>query len=139
MPYKDPAKRKEASREWRLANLEKFKQRQKEWKRANPEYFKQRSKEWKEANPEKAKQHRRKQTLKRHGWTPEMLVQTLREQGGRCAICRLPMNPPCADHKHVTPPEPRALLCINCNTMIGQAQENPETCRAAADYLEAWS
>jgi len=72
------------------------------------------------------------------GWNPEMIAQTTVEQGNRCAICRLPKKL-CTDHKHVRPPQPRALLCSSCNSLIGFAKDSPEVCRAAADYLEAWS
>ena len=136
MPHTDPAKHRESSRRWRLANPEKEKQRIKKWRLANPENIKK----WRLANPEKIKQSQRRRELKRYGWTPERVAQARIEQGDKCAICRETFTTtPCADHKHVTPPEPRALLCINCNTMIGQAQENPKILRAAADFLEAWS
>ena len=74
-----------------------------------------------------------------NGWTVGMFETTLAEQGNRCAICRLPFDRACADHKHVTPPEPRGILCNGCNTAIGLLKESPETCRAAAEYLEAWA
>jgi Recombination endonuclease VII len=73
------------------------------------------------------------------GWTIGMFEVTLAEQGNRCAICRLPFDRPCADHKHSDPPEPRGILCNGCNTAIGLLKENPEVCRAAAEYLEAWT
>ena len=115
MPYKDPAKRSEASRKRFLAYQRRY------------------------STTPVGKANRRRWKLKRHGWTLEMLVQTMREQGERCAICRLPMNPPNADHRHVTPPEPRGVLCNGCNFGIGFLKESPDLCRAAADYLEAWS
>lgn len=74
-----------------------------------------------------------------NGWTHGMYETTLKEQGNLCAICRLPFDRPCADHKHTTPPEPRGILCNGCNTAIGLLKESPEICRAAADYLEAWA
>ena len=74
-----------------------------------------------------------------NGWTVGMFETTMSEQGNRCAICRLPFDRTCADHKHVQPPEPRGVLCNGCNTAIGLLKENPETCRAAAEYLEAWA
>ena len=85
----------------------------------------------------------RSRNLKELGWTLEMAETTDREQGGRCAICRkIPFGRSdkrlCADHKHTTPPEPRALLCTNCNTAIGLLMDNPELCEAAAEYLRAW-
>jgi hypothetical protein len=77
-----------------------------------------------------------------------MVDTTSVEQGGRCAICReVPHIPKgsqghpglCIDHAHKKPPQPRGLLCPNCNAGIGFFQDNPETCRAAAEYLEAWA
>ena len=79
-------------------------------------------------------------SLKLSGWTPAMVEVTLVEQGNACAICRKTFTAtPHTDHKHGVPPEPRALLCGNCNRGIGIFLESPETLRAAADYVEAWA
>lgn len=83
-------------------------------------------------------------SLKSLGWTLEMFEETLVEQHNKCAICSKELNldkkqnssRACADHEHVKPPKPRGILCTNCNAMIGQAQENPQILRAAADYIE---
>ena len=108
----------------------------------------ERDKVWIDAKTDLPVSKCRKQTLKESGWTQKMVDTTSVEQGGRCAICRkFPHIPKgsqghpglCIDHKHEKPPQPRALLCSNCNAMIGFAKENPETCRAAAEYLEAWA
>ncbi len=75
------------------------------------------------------------------GWTVEMWEQTLLEQGNVCASCREPFteyDKPCADHAHTNPPEPRGILHSSCNKAIGFLQENPEKCRAAAEYLDVW-
>jgi Recombination endonuclease VII len=84
----------------------------------------------------------RRSSLKRIGWTPEMLAQTIVEQGNVCASCREPFtkkDPPHADHKHVEPSEPRGVLHASCNRAIGILKENPARIRAAADYVESWS
>jgi len=108
----------------------------------------ERAKAWRQANQETSLSYRRVADLKEKGWTPKMVKTTSYEQGGRCAICRQtpkPMGPKggsgglVPDHKHVVPPEPRSLLCGHCNSLIGFARENPEICRAAAEYLETWS
>lgn len=63
-------------------------------------------------------------------------------QGNKCAICgklqddnsrRLAL-----DHDHTTD-EIRGLLCSNCNSALGMAEDNPSVLRAAADYLEKYS
>jgi hypothetical protein len=90
----------------------------------------------------------KKKSLKKLGWTPEMVEQTATEQGGHCMICRQTPRPKnhkggvgglCADHAHTEPPQPRALLCHACNTGLGMFKDNPELLRAAAEYLEAWA
>ena len=81
------------------------------------------------------------------GWTVELFDTTKEAQNNRCAICRKILNMDkkqngaraCADHKHSIPPQPRGILCTNCNAMIGQAQENPQILREAANYLEKFS
>ena len=113
----------------------------------NPEDFR----EWKKRNPEtreaRAAQNRRSY-LRNAGWTLETFTAASVSQAGLCAICGLttdPKNPLVGhgglmpDHRHVVPPAPRALLCSRCNTAIGLLRENPEICRAAAEYLETWS
>jgi len=87
---------------------------------------------------------RRDAFLAEKGWTQEMYETTFAEQGGRCAICRLPQKDwrykvLCADHEHTDPPKPRALLCQRCNTGLGMFFDNAEKLRAAAEYLETWS
>jgi hypothetical protein len=91
---------------------------------------------------------KRKVRLARHGWTPEMYAASFIEQGGRCMLCRKTQparktgngrtDVLCADHNHTTG-EPRALLCDTCNTALGLLKDSPALCRAAAEYLEAWS
>lgn len=85
--------------------------------------------------------YQRVHNLRRLGWTVEMWKQTLLEQGNVCAACRGPFtktDKPCADHAHTDPPEPRGILHSSCNKAIGMLRENPEKCRAAAEYLESW-
>lgn len=83
---------------------------------------------------------RRINNLKPTGWTPERMDAALVTQGNRCAICEevFTATPHC-DHKHVLPPEPRALLCGNCNRALGLLKDNPERCESAAKYLRSWS
>lgn len=61
-------------------------------------------------------------------------------QSGRCALCRRPEQVRgrrlAVDHDHKTGLA-RKLLCFKCNRLIGLANENPTTLRAAAEYVEA--
>jgi hypothetical protein len=128
MPYADPEKRKECHR----------KSKKKRYANGLEKAYKLK---WRQEHPEEHKIQQRRKHLRGQGWTPGMVEQTLVEQGGRCAICRkAPAGKAIlhADHNHATG-EPRALLCGNCNHAIGMLKESPETCRAAAEYLEAWA
>ncbi len=75
---------------------------------------------------------------RRFGITPEAYVQLLISQGGVCAICKKLCSSGrllAVDHCHKTG-EVRGLLCGVCNRMLGNAQDEASTLRAAADYLE---
>lgn len=64
-------------------------------------------------------------------------------QDNKCAICGNPetemrkgvVKALAVDHDHVTGAI-RGLLCVRCNTGIGKLRDDPETLRAAADYIE---
>jgi len=103
----------------------------------NKDYQKTRHKR----NPELKK----RASLKGLGWTLELFHSIKDEQDNRCAICRKALNMDkkqngaraCADHEHSIPPKPRGVICTNCNAGIGQFQDNPIICEAAAVYLKA--
>lgn len=81
---------------------------------------------------------RYKRVLKKYGLTELQVQQKLKDQDGKCAICQLPLQKPQIDHNHQTG-KVRSLLCVQCNTMIGLAQESVSVLRAAVRYLEAHS
>jgi hypothetical protein len=56
------------------------------------------------------------------------------EQGGRCKICKRPMDKPAIDHDHRTGTI-RGLLCGACNRGLGHFQDDPGLCERAALYL----
>lgn len=68
------------------------------------------------------------------------------KQGGLCAICGRPerrvlngkVKRLSIDHDHKTDTV-RALLCGDCNTVLGLTDDNPERLEAAAAYLRQWS
>jgi hypothetical protein len=61
----------------------------------------------------------------------------LSEQGGVCAICRLPCTKElCVDHCHKTG-KVRGLLCSGCNTSLGHMKDDPRLLLRAAKYLLA--
>lgn len=68
-------------------------------------------------------------------------------QGGACAICRRVQSRRLSvDHDHACCPGAkscgecvRALLCTNCNSMIGLADDNVDRLDEAIAYLRRWS
>jgi hypothetical protein len=80
--------------------------------------------------------------LRNHGITREQADAMAEAQGGVCKVCGCPPTGKghCSrlhlDHDHATG-EHRSMLCVGCNTALGLMKDNPETLRAAADYLEA--
>ena len=94
-------------------------------------------------SPSRDPEYRRNQNLKRnYGITTEDYERMLEEQGGRCAICKTDQpggrlnkyfN---VDHCHSTG-KVRGLLCMACNTMLGQADDDITTLSNAITYLES--
>ena len=91
---------------------------------------------WQVNNPEQFKRNNLRSNLRRlYGLTLEAYTEMAKEQGGMCAIChKLPNRALDVDHNHETG-KVRQLLCSNCNTLIGLADENVETLQAVIDYL----
>lgn len=76
---------------------------------------------------------------RRYGITAEEADALIEEQGGLCAICqRVPnqkyKNPWHIDHNHETG-KVRGMLCHQCNTALGNFNDDPETLERALDYL----
>lgn len=92
------------------------------------------SRAYREAHPE----HMFNWSLKRnYGLTAKEYGEIVARQNNRCAICK--KSPPpgkrlFVDHNHQTGVV-RGLLCVNCNFLIGHAQESPEVLTLAAKYL----
>jgi hypothetical protein len=99
---------------------------------------------WARNNPEQHRLLKRKNTLKKRGFTPEEYDRLWTEQGGKCA------NPACdftapmvvpdyrqglqADHDHKTE-RPRGLLCPSCNRAAGCINDDLERLAGLIEYL----
>ena len=102
-----------------------------------------RVREWGKRHP-----GRKKDTVlrKKYGITLAEYKQMLREQGGKCAICRRyerKIDPRtkkammlAVDHPHDDSGTVRGLLCSECNRAIGLFRDNPDWLRRAAEYVE---
>lgn len=71
-------------------------------------------------------------------WWDRVLV----EQAGRCPVCERALNPhakhndtACIDHCHTTG-RARAILCANCNAVLGLIREAAATADRLRDYIE---
>ena len=76
----------------------------------------------------------------KYGVTGDAYRVMLTKQNGRCDICKLPMGGKSkaihVDHDHISQVV-RGLLCVNCNTGLGQFYDNPLFLIQAALYLWA--
>lgn len=145
--YVGPKSTPEYQREYRKRNLEKSRAREAA-RRRTPKHRKY-MRDW--ARKNRAKRsigERRKLLSKRYGMTPEQYDQMVVQQGNRCAICGGPPNAPgnkkakvarlAVDHCHATG-KVRALLCCNCNAILGHAKDGVDVLRSAIAYLERFN
>jgi 5-methylcytosine-specific restriction endonuclease McrA len=132
--------RQEPARTQRLHAVKRYEARnptrRKEYKAANREAITEQNKEY---------YRRRGQfviRMREYGLTQEHFEAMLQSQGNSCAICGLQFggggkgSSPHVDHDHDTG-RVRALLCNNCNFLIGYCREEPATLLSAARYLQA--
>jgi hypothetical protein len=92
--------------------------------------------QWGRNNPKRKKQLWRNSVYKlEEGWYEQALIK----QGFRCLGCHTHQKDLeyalCVDHNHTTD-KPRGLLCKPCNSALGFAQDDPDTLRRLADYLD---
>ena len=95
-------------------------------------------KEYRTANPGVSRKNRIKF---QYGVTPEWEADTLREQGGVCAVCELPCPVHAnlsIDHDHKTG-KVRAMLCSMCNRGLGSFRDNIALLDRASAYLEKYA
>lgn len=79
----------------------------------------------------------------KRGLTKHAYAAMVKDQGGRCAICRKEevatrsgkVKRLAIDHCHTTG-RIRGLLCESCNRALGQARDDPKILRSAVRYLE---
>lgn len=128
--HREEAKTK--SRAWYSANKERARERANAYRLTHPEETKQRQNRWNEAHREQVRSYDRKA---KYGLDRAAYASMQISQDGRCAIC-LQKRKLVVDHDHATG-KVRALLCVNCNCMIGHAKESEARLRAGIRYLRA--
>lgn len=96
---------------------------------------------------QKQRKYARKYYLRDHyGITEEDYASMLEAQNGVCAICKRPerrrssgdeVKNLAVDHDHETG-RVRALLCHDCNVVLGYVEDSPERLDAMRSYLLAY-
>lgn len=90
--------------------------------------------EYRKRNPRAVKNR----ILKREYKIPvEVYEEKLKEQEGRCKICRELLSEPQVDHDHETE-QVRDLLCRTCNLAVGYVRENLLIAENLVAYLKRW-
>lgn len=159
MPWKNKEKEREYKQRYYLENKEEIDARNKvyadknkhlqkvrgaRYYAANKERVIERQKKFKADNPERCRRYDLKRRLRhQYGLSLQDYGDMLAAQQGLCVICNVKMrlngsamDSVSVDHDHETD-EVRALLCRQCNTSLGQYEDNPALLRRAADYLDA--
>ena len=128
MPHKDPQKRRDYLRKYRLTHPRPTAEQQRQY---NATY---RAK----AGP-RAKQSKHFRLKRRYGITLERFNDLIKEQNGRCALCGNSLNDAGkrthVDHCHETKII-RGVVCSKCNVGLGQFDDSVDQLRGAIAYLE---
>jgi hypothetical protein len=128
----DPKKIRESQRKYYKKNEQYFRDKTSRWRKENPEKTKQMLKEWVSKNGNKIRNY----ALKRnYGITLEDYLQMIKDQSGKCFICRIDTDKLVVDHDHKTG-KVRKLLCNACNVFIGKIEKHIDKLDKILDYLE---
>jgi hypothetical protein len=118
MPYKDPAKRKEANKKYQETHKEELKEKRKLYR----------------SLPGKKEYFREAYIKYKYNITQQDIDETTTKQNNCCAICKEEKRL-VVDHDHNTG-EFRGMLCYACNTALGKFRDNIEYLHSAIKYLE---
>jgi hypothetical protein len=98
----------------------------------------EKSKKWYKEHREKARNYQLKRNF---GISKEEYDLMLKEQNNKCAICNIQNNTSkffAVDHNHQTN-KIRALLCCECNAMLGFCKENIDILLSAIIYIKKYN
>lgn len=110
----------------------------KKWLAEHKGKYRNYSEKWRKENPEKWNIARLTYHLKKkYKLTYEWYTQQREKQKHCCLICHyaFTQKTACVDHDHHTGII-RGLLCRQCNTLIGQANDNIDILKRAIKYLQ---
>lgn len=114
----------------------------KKYREKNSEKIKKNAREWQKNNPDRVKFLKKRSNLKKYGLTVEDYNNILEKQNYSCAICSS-KNFLQVDHDHKCCSENarscgdcvRGILCRNCNTILGNANDDINILLNAIKYL----
>lgn len=140
-------RQRETLRRWRAANPERNRDYarayDRKWREDNidrAEYTRTYNQNY-QSNPENQEKQWERKLLRNYSMTPTEFNALWDSQDGRCAVCKVPLEPrgrtkksAAVDHNHATG-KVRGILCRGCNTGIGNLRDDPEILTAAVEYL----
>lgn len=107
------------------------KEYQQNWYEKNRDKVKAQSDAWHRANPKAVAEYRRKA---RYGMPRGRYDDMMEEQGGKCGMAGCPNDIEVVDHNHETG-KVRALLCHQCNKLIGFLENSHDLGQSAIEYV----
>jgi len=135
--YNSTKSKKEYLKNYYQSHKEECAKKAKEYRENNKGKLTEKSKNYYITNKDKMKQSNKIRHLKRdYDLSLDDIKIILQNQKNQCPICfsLLGNKKWCIDHNHKTG-RLRGLLCYNCNTLLGMAQDNINTLRNAIEYL----
>ena len=144
------------SSEWKRNNKERVRKSHKKWRIENRDRVLQLKKDYRDRDPERSRKivrkslNKNKEKYKPQKWRRALMrLYGLQEsdfyilqssQNNTCAICGRKeadslRQKLLIDHCHASK-SVRGLLCFSCNVILGNAKDNPDVLRKAAEYLE---
>ena len=115
------------------------------WDKLHPEAVVASRKKYNDTHIEET---RHRHLKRRHGLSVEQYNQRLTDQGGRCAVCKLPPesgerlvvdhNHNCCSGEHSCTKCLRGLVHQTCNAMLGMSKDRPDVLMLGAEYLRSF-
>ena len=134
------AKRNASHRDWYARDPAKGRDATRRWQQANQEVVRASAKRWQKANPDKVKAAAFRSRLRKYGISETEYAAIIERQSGGCGICKVALSSLDGrlihiDHCHSTG-RVRGVLCTNCNTGIGQFNDDEQRLLSAVAYLK---
>ncbi len=104
------------------------------WSEERRNHHAKKKKDYDAAHPQSVRRWAKRTLWKRLGFDPDVIEELYKDKPDACQICGKECNV-VLDHCHRTN-KLRGWLCGACNLAIGQLDDNPETLRRAAEYLQ---